>query len=471
MFKNKSFFFCAVGGSGMLPLALLIKSMGNKVCGSDRAYDQGSNPSRFSFIKTQNIKMYKQDGSGVTSDIDFLVVSGAVENTVLDYQFAIEKNIPVITRAQLLSDVFNETKERIGVAGTSGKSTVTAMIGWIFSCACDIYKTDKPTIINGATMKNFVTDEMPVASFYIGDNKTIIAEIDESDGSIEKYNPTISVINNIANDHKTMEELRVLFSDYANRSTKTILNLDNLETEKIAKIISKDKKITFSTMRADADLLAMNIERIENGTKFDLVLNTACKTYPVSINLIGDHNVSNVLASLSVAIAANIDIEFAIDAIEYFNGISRRYDIIGVTDNNITIIDDFAHNPDKISATLKTAHQKDGRVLVLYQPHGFSPLSLLRKELSEAFAKGLNKEDILIICDPVYFGGTIKREVTSEDIVKDIISLGKTAKYIANRDNAVKEIIDKAEDGDKIIIMGARDDSLTIIAKDILKQL
>lgn len=450
----------------MLPLALVMKARGANVRGSDRAYDQGRVPERFSYIKQQDIALFPQDGSGLITGVERFVVSAAVEETVADYQTALKNNIPVTTRADLLSEVFNDTPSRIGIAGTSGKSTVTAMVGWILSCAANVKKKDAPTIINGATMKNFASDEHPFASFHVGDACTIVAEIDESDGSITQYNPTIAVINNVAFDHKSMDELRELFSGFAARAEKAIINLDNAETAKL----QTETSLTFSLKNDKADLLAQNIDFTASETQFDLKLQNEKKAHHVTLHVPGDHNISNALAALGVAVALNVDIELAVDALAFFKGTARRYDVIGEV-NDITVIDDFAHNPDKIAATLRTLRQSDGKVQILFQPHGFAPLALMRKELAASFAEGMKDNDTLTLCDPLYLGGTTNREVTSADLAADVTALGKTATHIADREDAAATLISAAQSGDKIVVMGARDDSLTTLAKSILEQL
>lgn len=452
----------------MLPLALAMKARGYDISGSDRSYDQGRVPERFNYIKAQGITLYPQDGSGVTRNIGAVVVSGAVEKTVPDYKAALDQNIPIMTRAELLSDTFNKTETCIGIAGTSGKSTVTGMAGWILACAAKISKEEAPTIINGATMKNFVSDTAPFASALLGSQNKIIAEIDESDGSIAHYNPTIAVINNVAHDHKSMDELRTLFSDFAQKADKTILNLDNEETRNIAKGLSDSTRLTYSLNNQGADLFATNFTLLPYQTSFDLAYKN--KKYPVTLAVPGHHNAANALAALGVVISSGVDIELAIDALGLFTGITRRYDVVGQT-NGITVIDDFAHNPDKIAATLHTLQQSDGRVQILFQPHGFGPLALLRKELATSFAKGMKPEDVLIICDPLYLGGSTSRKVTSEDLVKDIMSSGKNAVHMPDRNDAAEMICNGAKEGDKIVVMGARDDSLTTLAHSILDKL
>src|SRR5665213_868926 len=207
MIQGQAYFFCGVGGSGMTPLALIVQALGARVEGSDRALDQGRNTARFNFLRAKGVGLHPQDGSGLTGAGQTLVVSAAVEETIPDVQAARRLGAPILTRAELLAELFNAADVGVGVAGTSGKSTTTAMIGWIlFSAGLD------PTIMNGAEMKNFVGPNAPFASARVGAGAAFVSEVDESDGSIALYRPKIAIVTNIALDHKSMDELRGLFS-------------------------------------------------------------------------------------------------------------------------------------------------------------------------------------------------------------------------------------------------------------------
>ena len=206
----------------MLPLALILRAKGCAVEGSDRSLDQGRLAQKFKFLRDRGIGLYPQDGSGITRPEQILVTSAAVEETVPDVQSARRLNVPVMRRAELLAQLFNAAPQSIAVGGTSGKSTTTGMIGWILHHA-----GRDPTIMNGAIMKNFITLEIPFAGAVVGGGDAFISEVDESDGSIALYNPSIAVLNNIALDHKSMDELRRLFSDFVSKAKIAVLNLDN----------------------------------------------------------------------------------------------------------------------------------------------------------------------------------------------------------------------------------------------------
>src|SRR5579871_56092 len=169
-------FFCGIGGSGMLPLAMILKGHGAHVAGSDRSRDQGRTPEKFTWLERQGFDLFAQDGSGITSARQTLVASAAIEDTVPEIVRASKLGCPRMSRAELLSSLFNAAPVGIAVGGTSGKSTVTGMIGWILTHAgCD------PTIMNGAVMKNFVDAQTPFASARVGRGREFAAEVDESD--------------------------------------------------------------------------------------------------------------------------------------------------------------------------------------------------------------------------------------------------------------------------------------------------
>jgi UDP-N-acetylmuramate--alanine ligase len=153
-----------------------------------------------------------------------------------------------------------------------------------------------------------------------------------------------------------------------------------------------------------------------------------------------------------------------------FSGIRRRLEVVG-TANEITVVDDFAHNPDKISATLETLHAFPGRLLLMFQPHGYGPIRLMRDALVGCFANGLRDEDVLVMPEPVYFGGTVDRSVGSDDIVCEIQRRGRKAFAFPDRGTCGDMLVRLASRGDRILVMGARDDSLSQFAHELLRRL
>ncbi len=443
----------------MMPLALILKSQGHDVAGSDRSLDQGRTAPKFEWLKARGMRLFAQDGSGVTHQDQIVVASTAVESNVPDIIAAERIGARRMVRAELLAEQFNAARLRIAVGGTSGKSTVTGMIGWIFHAL-----GRDPTVMNGALMKNFITDDTPFASALVGAGDAFVSEVDESDGSIALYTPDIAVLNNIAHDHKSMAELRLLFGGYIGKAETAVLNLDNDEVARLAANHPAGRAMTYSLGHRAADLFAGNL--VERADGIDFTVNGAS----VSLQVPGKHNASNALAALAAARVAGIGLEEAARAISGFTGLRRRLEVIGSV-NGITVIDDFGHNPDKISATLKTLHAFPGRLLIMFQPHGYGPLRQMGDELAETFVKRMRAEDVLIMPDPVYFGGTVDRSKGSEALIRAITESGRSGHYMAQRSDCADQLVALARPGDRIVIMGARDDTLAVFAQDILTRL
>jgi UDP-N-acetylmuramate--alanine ligase len=464
MSPDRAYFFCGIGGSGMLPLALIVQARGFPVEGSDRSLDQGRTAAKFEFLRARGIRLHAQDGSGVVSPRQTVVASAAVEPTVPDIQAARAVGAAVMTRPELLSELFNAAPVAVGVAGTSGKSTTTGMIGWILHRA-----GRDPTVMNGAEMKNFVTADTPFASALIGGDEIFVSEVDESDGSIARYRPKVAVVNNISLDHKSMEELRALFSAFVTKADTAVLNLDNDETRVLASGVPQGRAITYSLEHDYADLRAQAILPAPDGVRFEVV---ARDRPPMALTLAlpGRHNVSNALAALGAAVACGVPLDEAVSALGEFKGVRRRLDVVG-TAGGVTVIDDFAHNPDKIAATLETLHAFPGRLLIMFQPHGYGPLRLMKDAFIEGFAEALAAEDVLVMSDPVYFGGTVDRGVDSGDIAAGVTAKGRQAFAFPGRADCGERLLQLARPGDRIVVMGARDDTLSQFAAELLSKL
>lgn len=456
-------FFCGIGGSGMLPLALILRGAGAQVSGSDRSRDQGRTPEKFAWLESLGFTLFPQDGSGIASANQTLVASAAVEDSVPEVARARDLGCPRLSRAQLLSRLFNAAPARIAIGGTSGKSTVTGMTGWILTQA-----GRDPTIMNGAVMKNFVAPDAPFASARVGAGGAFVSEVDESDGSIALYAPTVAVLNNVSLDHKSLEELRALFGDFLARADVAVINLDDAETTALAP--RARRLITFGLDAARADITIAPGSVIQTPTSIAATVldRRSGESHALALRIPGRHNLANALAALAAGAAIGIPLGEAAAALGGFTGLARRFDIVGTSPSGITVIDDFGHNPDKVAATLRTLKAHPGRIIALFQPHGYGPLRQMGAELAQTFADILGPDDLTILTDPVYFGGTVDRNQGSERIVALITAAGGHAAHIPARDDAAAHIAAIARPGDRIAIMGARDDTLTLFARDLL---
>jgi UDP-N-acetylmuramate--alanine ligase len=458
MAENKSYFFCGIGGSGMLPLAMIVAARGAAVAGSDRSRDQGRSPSKFDWIEQQGIALFPQDGSGVAAG-QTLVASAAIEDNVPDIAAANRLGLARLTRADLNAALFNDAAQAIGVGGTSGKSTVTGMIGWILERA-----GRRPTVMNGAVMRNFASPDTPFASALVGDAATYVSEVDESDGSIALYRPDVAVVTNISLDHKSLAELHQLFGDFAAKARVAVVNADDAES---APLLGGGNVMRFGFSDAAA-MRGGGFEALPDGCRF--TVHFAGDTHEVRLRMPGRHNAANALAAIAAVRAVNVPVAQSVAALADFAGLARRYEVLGRA-KDVTVIDDFAHNPDKVAATLAAVAELPGRALLFFQPHGYGPLRQMGKELAASFASGMRDGDKLYVSDPVYFGGTVDRSTGSEALVADIVGAGADAVHLTTRAECGAAMLEEARPGDRILILGARDDTLTEFGHELLEKL
>jgi UDP-N-acetylmuramate--alanine ligase len=459
MSEAKSYFFCGIGGSGMLPLAMIVRGRGHQVAGSDRALDQQRTAAKFDYLRDLGIALFPQDGSGLTSAGQILVATGAIEDNVPDMVKARAIGAARMGRPELLALLFNVAPTGIAVGGTSGKSTVTGMIGWILHQA-----GRDPTVMNGAVMKNFAGADAPFASALVGAGPDFVSEVDESDGSIALYEPEIAVLNNITLDHLSLDQLRRLFRDFAAKAGIVVLNLDDDETRLLAAALPAEKLRTCSLKDPAADFFGSDLEEEPFAISF------RANGVPVRLQIPGRHNVENALAALAAAEAAGVPLVEGAAALAGFKGLRRRFELVGEA-NGIRVIDDFGHNPDKIAATLRTLHAFPGRLLLFFQPHGYGPLKVMGEALIDMFAREMAPEDVLIMPDPVYYGGTADRSLGSEAIIAAIVARGRRAEHFPDRGSCGDRLVALARPGDRILVMGARDDTLTLFAEELVERL
>ena len=449
--------FCGIGGSGMLPLAAIVRASGARVSGSDRALDAGRLAAKFDYLRSLGITLFPQDGSGLAEGVT-LVTSAAVEESITDVVRARELGLAHLTRPQLLAQLMNAAAQSVAIGGTSGKSTVTGMIGWILH-ACH----RQPTVMNGAVMKNFISPQAPFASALVGDPELFVGEVDESDGSIALYRPTVAVLTNVSLDHHSMDALRTLFGGYLAVARRAVVNLDDPEARMLADEVPPDRLIGYGFDSPAAAFAGRNLELLPDGVAFTLDVGNA--RHDVRMGVPGRHNASNALAALAAVSALGVPVGEAVAALARFAGLRRRLETVG-TAGGVAVIDDFAHNPDKIAATLATLTAQPGRLLIMFQPHGYGPLAKMGEELARTFADGLREGDKLYLPDPVYQGGTVDKSRGS-----DWLAAETGATHIAERAAIGDALLAEALPGDRIVVMGARDDTLGEFAEGLVERL
>ncbi len=443
-----------------MPLACILRATGASVSGSDRSLDAGRLAPKFDFLARQGIALFPQDGSGLSGGMT-LVTSAAVEETIPDVVRARALGLPHLGRPQLLSQLLNAAARSVAVGGTSGKSTVTGMIGWILHAL-----GQRPTVMNGAVMKNFVSDEAPFASALVGDPDLFVSEVDESDGSIALYRPSVALLNNVSLDHKEMDELRSLFGGFLGAAGTAVVNLDDDETRTIAAGLPHATGYGFQSN--DAEVRGLDLQLTSAGSHFRVA--TGPSEVEVRLPQPGRHNALNALGALAAVQALGIDLAAAANALSGFQGLKRRLETAGEA-AGVTVIDDFAHNPDKIAATLATLGAREGRLLLFFQPHGYGPLAKMGEELAATFAAGMRPDDLLLLSDPVYQGGTVDRSRGSDWLASAVQQAGGSAEHLPERPAIAERLLAEARSGDTIAVLGARDDTLAEFAGELVRNL
>jgi UDP-N-acetylmuramate--alanine ligase len=265
-----------------------------------------------------------------------------------------------------------------------------------------------------------------------------------------------------------MDELRSLFSGFLDAARKAVLNLDDAEVRELADALPAEKVIGYGFDSPGAAFAGRDLQLDADGVSFTIDAEGA--PIAVQLQVPGRHNASNALAAIAAANAVGVAVQDAAAALGRFEGLRRRLETVG-TAGGVTVIDDFAHNPDKIAATLATLRAHPGRLLIMFQPHGYGPLTKMGDELAEALASGMARGDRLYLPDPVYQGGTVERTRGSEWLAEQVKLRGFDAEHIAERPNIGEALVAEARPGDRILVMGARDDTLIDFAQGLIDRL
>ncbi len=450
----KKIAFCGAAGNGISPLEQIMIKKGYEVYGSDRSFDEGKDNDRRQALESVGLKIIPQDGSGITPDMECVYASAALDESNPDIKAARRYNIPVKSRSDLLEEIFHTYPKGIAVGGTAGKTTTTAMIGYVLDVL-----GQKPTMINGGMLCNY-SQNPGLQNYLYNDGETCVIEADESDGSIKKYHPYIGLVNNISHDHTSIEKLVEYFSTFASHVTHALVI--NYDCPRARELNSPVKKFTYSIGNDNADLTAKDVKAIENGIEYKLDGQT------FHLNLIGKFNVSNALAAISACMMLGLDKFAAARALEGFNGVKVRLEKIG-SHNGVTVYNDFAHNPSKIEASLQALKDHPGRIIAMYQPH--TPFSAVNTgdEVADAVAKVLAPEDIMIMQE-IYELTEKDVGITSANIINRIKENGhKNALFLPHKDDTREFIKENVRPGDRVVIMGAHDNSLADFSRELLQ--
>ena len=394
-----------IGGVGMSALAQALVSLGHSVSGADRMNGTVSSahlPQSLERLAAMGIKVFPDNGSGVDSSVDRVIVSTAIEDDNPGLAKAKGLGIPIVHRAAALADALSPFK-LVAVAGTCGKSTVTAMLAHtLAACGLD------PFAVNGAAVVGWS------GSVRVGKGSYAVAEVDESDKSLTAFKPYAAVITNASADHYSKEEMDAVFDAFIKDVPGPVID---------------GRKGRF-----DADS-----------------------------SLPGAHNRQNAGLALAMAVALGADETKARAALAAFPGVERRMQLVGTCDG-AEIYDDYAHNPEKLHAmitTLQAKHEKG--VAVLWRPHGYGPLRKMMDALAEMFTATLRTQDRLLLL-PVYdAGGTADRSINSDALADKV----KSSVFLETPEEALRFLRAQASAFGAIVTAGARDPGLPVLARHL----
>ena len=446
--------FSGASGNGISPLEQIMLHRGYEVFGSDRSFDVGKDAERKKALQSVGVKIVKQDGSMITKDIAYLCISAAVSQDNPDVKAAQKLGVPIKYRSDLLLEILSSYRYSVAVGGTSGKTTVTAMIGYILDVL-----GKKPCMVNGGALCNYANTQ-GIPNYIYNEGDYCVIEADESDGSIQKYHPFVGLITNVTHDHTSLEKLFTYFSNFAEHSQNLVISLDFPNHAKI----THHHLTSFSLSNPQADFYADNIVLNSNSVQYNF------RGQTFSLGLIGRFNVANALAAIAVCSILGVDPIDAAKALEGFKGVKARLEKIGTT-NNITVYYDFAHNPSKIEASLLALKSGGGRVIAMYQPHTSFSAFNTGEETAAVIARSLASEDIMIMQE-IYEHDPKYGNISSLDIINRIHQNGHSNAFFLKSSTDTLDYLKKhAQPGDKIVIMGAHDNSLADFSRQIVNEL
>ena len=432
--------FVGIGGIGMSGIAELLLNLGFSVSGSDL-----NDSEIIQNLRSKGAMIYEGHHAKNLGDCEVLVYSSAVPEDNPELIAARGKNVTIIKRAEMLGELIALKQTSIGVGGTHGKTSTSSMVGALLSHA----QLD-PTLVVGGLVKNIDTNSQ------LGSGDLIVVEADEYDKSFLQLKPTISVITNIEQEHMDcyddLEDLHNSFTQFANAVPFYGAVLACLDSPGVQDIIPRIKRpvITYG-FTSQADISAKNIQSKETKTTYSLYKQNQ-KCGKVTLNVPGKHNVLNSLAAAAIGFEMGLSAKTIIAGIGSYGGVRRRFEIKGIA-GDVMVVDDYAHHPTEVSATLQAARDGwDRRIIAVFQPHLFSRTKSFYKEFAAAFMDS----DVLIVTDIYPAREKPIKGVTGKLVFNAARSTGhKNVHYIPDLENLQVALDDIIQENDMVITIGA----------------
>ncbi|MCD1258200.1 UDP-N-acetylmuramate--L-alanine ligase [Paenibacillus athensensis] len=435
--------FIGIGGYGMSAIAKVMLEMGYRISGSDLAQQELTEK-----LRAKGARVFIGHEAQNVSGADLVVYSTALSKDNVEMQAAEELNIPIIHRSQMLARLMNERKG-IAVAGAHGKTTTSSMIALVMETT-----GMDPTYIIGGEIMNVGSNAKA------GKGEYVVAEADESDGTFLQYHPTLALVNNIEADHLEnydgdFENLKNAYAQFLSQvrpGGKAIVCLDDAHLQTMIPQIQSEV-LTYGIERTEADFVATDIALGDRRVTFN-VKRSGETLGQITLSVPGRHNVYNALATVITCLAAGIPFERIAAAITEFRGAKRRFQVLGEV-GGILVIDDYAHHPTEIEATISAAKATGKRIIAVFQPQRYTRTYYLFEQFSRCFGDA----DEVIITDIYSPAGEKRIEgVDSEKLVELIRQNSNPhVRHIATRDEVQAELTERVQDGDLVLTMGAGD--------------
>lgn len=430
--EMKKIYFIGINGIGMSGLAKIMKIKGFEVSGADlsRSYITEE-------LENLGIKVYSEHDASNVKNCDTIVMSSAIKEDNPEYKYAKENNIPMIKRGELLGQLIN-AETGIAVAGTHGKTTTSSMLSVAML-------SKDPTIVVGGVIPEIGSNAKPGLSEYF------IAEADESDNSFLYMKPSYSIITNIEADHLenhgSLENIEKSFTKFMDQTTKEIIVCGDCEN--IKRLTNgRENVVKYSICDETADIYAKNIVISEEKTEFTVVLKGK-EIGSFIISIPGEHNISNSLPVIYLSLKFGIKKDELEKALKGFHGAKRRYDVL--YNKKIKVIDDYAHHPTEIKATLQGARSIERRkVTAVFQPHRYSRVNFLFEEFKNAF-EGVDELYLM----PIYSAGEKNIYGITLEKLKEKINHSST--IIIEDSKKIQDLIEKCQEERVFLFMGAGD--------------
>ena len=427
-----------IGGVGMSALAQALIDAGRMVTGADRLVDGGGTTPVLEALRRQGVKLFPETGAGIDSKTSRVIVSTAIEESNPGLVRARELGVPIVHRAAALAETLSG-RRLVAVAGTCGKSTVTALLGHLLTeCGFD------PVVVNGAQIVDWDEGGRRVGSVRKGGGEWAVAEVDESDKSLTAFHPYAAIVTNASADHYSEEEMNAVFDAFVKDVPGPVI----------------DGRVLFKGFNGFKDFNGLHgLKGLDEGLDGLWELAGKCP-------LPGAHNRANAFLALAMAVALGAPLERLAAALETFPGVERRLQRVGDCAGAV-VYDDYAHNPEKLAAmwrTLAEAYPKG--VAVLWRPHGYGPLRKMMDALAAMFAQMKRPQDELLLL-PVYdAGGTADRSVNTDVLAARIAG----ARMVSDLNEAETVLRKLAPAVGAIVTAGARDPGLPVLARRLAEK-